>query len=294
MKRLSALFDRSFEPVQEGPALLTGFLLANVDMAEWESVQLLNGGRLAVVAAPLRQEEVSNLLDALRRLTDVAVVVNARLYEVDRAFYTRHIAPLFAKFKNPDERPRVLPIESSALLRQIVRHKLLLESEETKLQPHQDAAFLSRQNAFRFVSGPPDRAGRPRYGAGLEGVSFEVRPVVSSDRRFLRLTISQKVTQLVRIDKTATLDITSGKDVEVESPNLRRSTVTGTVHIPDGNPILMPVDYRPAGKEHKDKVWLLVARPFIWIEEEVKEIRRQGGDVTSKSLWEADVSKEDD
>jgi hypothetical protein len=33
------------------------------------------------------------LLDALRRLADVAVVMDARLYEVDRALYAKHIAP---------------------------------------------------------------------------------------------------------------------------------------------------------------------------------------------------------
>jgi hypothetical protein len=276
-----------------GPGALIAFLLAEIETKEWESIRFLNRGGLEVIASPFRHDEVASLLHALRAVTDTAVVMNARLYEVDRAFYVKHVAPLFAKPRNPDERPRVIAITSAALLAQITRQKLLLQSEDDKLRPGRVAVFLARQTVFRYAAGPPDQSGRAKVGTGLEGVSFAVRPVVSDDRRSLRLTITRKVDQLVRIDKTSTLDVASGKDVEIESPNLRRTRETGTVEVMDGNPILMPVEYRPPGKENKDKVWLMAARPYIWIEEEVKEIRREGGDVTSKAFWDAPINKEE-
>jgi hypothetical protein len=255
-----------------------------VDLKAWETVEVHNGVQLVVFASPTRHQEVGSTLNVLRRLAGVAVVVNARLYEVDRTFYTRKVAPLFARYKKPAQRPRLIAIDGP-LLRQITRQKPLLESEDVKLTPHQDAVFLSRQSAFRFAAGPR------RMGTGVAGVSFEVRPLVSADRRFLRLTITQRATQLVSIDRTTTLDIGTGKAVGRELPHLRKTSTTGTVEVPDGNPILMPVEYRPPGK---DKVWLLVARPFIWIEEEVKELRKQGGDLTSKAIWNADVQKVED
>jgi hypothetical protein len=98
---------------------------------------------------------------------------------------------------------------------------------------------------------------------------------------------------LVGIDKVKTMDISTGKEGWVESPNLRKSSVTGTVQFADGTPILMPVDYRPSGKGNEDKVWLLVARPFIWIDEEVKEIRKGGGDVSPQTVWDSEVPKEE-
>jgi hypothetical protein len=55
----------------------------------------------------------------------------------------------------------------------------------------------------------------------------------------------------------------------------------------------MPVDYRPSGKAGEDKVWLLVARPIIWIEEEMKELRKSGKEATPKSIWDSEVAVEE-
>jgi hypothetical protein len=273
----------------DGGAVLVRFLSNRVAMRPWETVHLLNGARLAVLASPSRHEAVADLLVMLRRISDVAVVMNARLYEVDRAFFTKQVAPLFARDEDPDERPKAVRIDGP-LLKRISQEKLLLESEDDKIRPRQEACFLSRRDVVRFNAGPdPTKAGEALTGTGLAGVSFEVQPLVSPDRRYLRLQVSQKVAQLVGIDKVKSLDLASGKEVEVEAPHLRKTTLAGMVQIPDAAPILMPVAYRPPGKESADKVWLMVARPFIWIEEEVKEVRREGGDVSPRSVWDSEV-----
>jgi hypothetical protein len=291
-KKQFAELDLNLQPT-DGPASLVRILMNGMDMPPWEAIQVLNGGRLAVLASPTRHQEVVDMLAVLRRMSDVAVVMNARLYEVDRAFFTRHVAPLFSADKDPEERPVVIPIDGP-LLKIITQQKCLLESEDRKLRPHQVAPFLSQQSVVRFAVGPhPTKKAQTRTGTALAGASFDVRPLVSPDRRYLRLQICQKVVQLVGIDKVKTLDVSTGKEVEVETPNLRKTSVTGTIQIPDGNPILMPVAYRPPGKESEDKRWLLVARPFIWIEEEVKEIRKGGGDVSPQSIWDSEVAKEE-
>jgi hypothetical protein len=271
----------------DGAALLPRLLMNAVDLRQWESVEVLNGARLVVVAGFSQQEEIATLLEALRRLDDVTVVMNARLYEVDRAFVRKHVTPLFPK--DPEERSAVVAIEKP-LLQMILKEKLLLESEELKIGPNQEAPFLSRHSVFRFNAGPwPDKVKESITGTGMAGVSFSVKPLVSPDRRYLRLQISQKTVQLVGIDKTKVFDPVTGKEAEVESPNLRKTTVTGTVQIPDIHPILMPVSYQPPGKGNEDKVWLLVARPVIRIEEEVKE----GIDITPQTIWACDVPKEE-
>jgi hypothetical protein len=304
----SWLSSAGFQDIQpsDGPALLARLVSNSLELRPWETIEVLNGTRLALWATPARHEELGDLMRALHRLMDTAVVMNARLFEVDRAFYAKEVAPLFAKAKDGGERPTILSIDA-VLFKKIAQMKAFLESEDTNIRPHRDAVFLSQQSVFRYVADlpparqendlprvGPEKATSAATGTGLAGVSFRVRARVSPDRRYLRLRVSQDVAQLVGIDKTKTLDSSTGIEVQIEVPNLRKTTVTGTVQILDGNPILMPVDYRPREKGKEDKVWLLVARPFIWIQEEMLERLRDGENLTPQDIWDSDVQADDE
>jgi hypothetical protein len=273
----------------DGSALLVRMLMCDVGLRPWETMQVVNESRLVVVGSPTRQSEIADLLGCLPRLWDLKVAMNARLYEVDRAFYTKHVAPLFA-----DGAPAVLSIDGT-LFKKVTQHKVLLESEFVKLRPRQEAIFLSRLDTFRYTAGPPSgEEKRARIGTGTAGVSFSVRPLVSADRRYLRLRITQNVTELISIGTTTVLDVATGKDVEVESPNVRKTSLTGTVQLPDGGALLMPSPYGRPGKSGEEKVWLLVARPFIWIQEEVDTLRKQGNDLKPGDIWKSEVPKEEE
>jgi hypothetical protein len=100
-------------------------------------------------------------------------------------------------------------------------------------------------------------------------MSFTVRPTLSPDRRCLRLEFSHDVAQLVKLTKGTMVDLKTGKDVPIELPNIRKSSAKGTIEIHDGQPILLAVDYRP-----KDKVWLVLAEPRIYLEEEEEQLRK--------------------
>jgi hypothetical protein len=54
-----------------------------------------------------------------------------------------------------------------------------------------------------------------------------------------------------------------------------------------------PVDYHPPGKENEDRIWVLLARPFIWIEGEVDYLRKEGKDLSPKAVWESFVLEEE-
>src|SRR5262249_16955787 len=73
------------------------------------------------------------------------------------------------------------------------------------------------------------------------------------------------------IRKSEALDLGTGKTVAVESPNVRETSLSGTIDIEDGQPLLTPLLYRPKGK---DRIWLMLARPMIFIEEEQKAIAK--------------------
>jgi hypothetical protein len=274
-----------FEDVEssDGIALLVRYLIFTCPPRPWEKMEILNGTRLVVLASTYNHEGIVETLESLRGLSDTAVIMNARLYEVDRDFFRKCVAPFFA-----GDPPTILAIDDG-LLKKIVNHKLILESEDRKLRPNEKKMFLARHSVFGFSAGRNAETGQ-RVGGGLAGVSFEVRPLVSGDHRYLRLHITQRVAQLVGIDKSKVLDPATGKDEPIEAPNVRRSSVSGTIEIPDAGAILMPVRYRPSAA---DRVWLLVARPYMWIELEQKE-RGPGGQTTSKGVWDSEVPKEEE
>jgi hypothetical protein len=283
---------------------ITAFVrLANnaLDIRSWESMEILNRTRLAFLASPARHDEMRDLLSALRRLCDARVVMNARLYEVDLKFYKKEIAPLFTVSKEGEEAAPIQLIDAN-LFKKIVAQTKLLESEEMQILERLNVVFLSRQSTFQYAAEPvllttrpPDEQAKKDQkkttDSGLEGVTFEVTPRISPDRRFILAQVTQCVSQLIRIDKAKQRNPFTGEEMEFESPNMRKSTVTGTVELPDGHPILMPVEYRPSRKGKEGKVWLLLARPFIWIEEEVKERRKGGDEFNQKTVWESEIQE---
>lgn len=269
----------------DGEAILSRMLSEIVELKPFESLEIVNGTKLVAIASPGHHEEIGSLIEALRRLGDEAVVMNARLYEIDLTAYGKHVAGLLKK-DDEGNRPAVVEVGQKAL-KAVLEGKLVAQSDFVKLRRNESAAFLSKQAIYRYVASRQDD--REQVRTGRSGVSFRVRPLVSPDRRFLRLEITQEVNQLVKIDKVRKPDLGSGKPVEVESPNVRRATRTGTVTLPDGGALLMPVDYLPATK---GRAWVLVARPMIWIEEEQKELRKNGHEFSPEGVWKEEVSQD--
>jgi hypothetical protein len=154
-------------------------LINDVELRSWETIRVMNGVRLEVLASPRKQREISQLLTDLRRLCDLNVVMNARLVEVDRAFYVKHIAPLIAADRDAAEPKGILAIDGP-LFKRLAREKLVLESEESKLRPNRKENFLAYQEVVRFTAGPkPDKDKAAPVGSALAGVSFEVRSILS-------------------------------------------------------------------------------------------------------------------
>lgn len=266
----------------DGVEVLVRAVVATVPLREWEAVAVENGTHLVVTATGRKHAEVVSLLDALDRHLGVAVVMNARLYEVDRAFFTKRLAPRFAPDKATGQRPAVVALDDTTF-QAVVKETLVSEGDnDRKLLPDRPSPFLSRQAAFRYAPGD----GTVR--TGLAGVAFAVTPEVSPDRRSLTLAITQTATHLVRIDKATTRDAVTGKEAVVEVPALRKTTAAGKVDLLDAGALLMPVE------SPGDKVLVLVARPYLWIADEERERRRAGDPPTTpRSVWESPVPEDE-
>lgn len=232
------------------------------------TLEVRNASKLVVHANHSKHRNISNLLMQLSRLADLAVVMHARILEVDRACYDKHIAPLFAASeKHPNG--RLLASVDTKLMKMLAGHKVILRDEGLRIVPGPAATFLSLHNLLLYVD-PNEVTG---FGTLQSGVSFSVEAAVSDDRRRLELKIKQTVAELVDIKKTRALDARTNKEIEIESPNVRRNSLSGSLVIWDGHAIVMPVSYRSPVVKKQDRLWIMLAEPRIYIEEEEEQIR---------------------
>lgn len=237
---------------------------ANQD-ASFKSLRLVNRAKLTVRATVEEHRSIHNLFAAIRGLADVAVLMNAKLVEVDQTYYQDHLAPLL---KKPGDRQPVIISLPAAQVNNLEQQKILAEGKSALIPPEKTLDFLTWQRPFGYQEVTLERETRSRIG--LEGVTFRVHATVSADRRFLRLKLSQDSVQLEKLSKRK-IFLADEKVLVNEFPNLRERGVTNTIKIPDGGSLLMPVLFQPEG----NRVWLLLASPRIWIEEEERQLRGQ-------------------
>ncbi len=75
---------------------------------------------------------------------------------------------------------------------------------------------------------------------------------------------------------------------------MRASIISGTIQIPDDTAILMRTSFKPLGNSSKDKVCLMLARPYILIPREMVEQGVKDIQNYSKSMWEHEYWRESD
>jgi len=273
-------------------ARLVQFLVWSADVISdarsHEAVEVVNGTRLLIRANPAKHGLIANSLATLRRVADVAVVVGVRLYEVDQASYKRiaGVKRIFGKDleeeelifrgqKKPAKRDPQQEAQWEALHKTLERQKPLIQGE-VRLDNGQEAIVLSWQKASTCLPAPAEVRKRddPRQSF-LEGVSFLAATRVNASRRYVRLTLSEKASELrgLSTDKTALPD---GSDLDSELPALDEAFYAQVLEIPDGGSLLLPVHYRPALAKAKKRWWVLAITPRICIEEEDRMIRDAG------------------
>jgi hypothetical protein len=279
MQKLCGSLDlRNVEPADMPGVLLR--LIHTIEPESWSltapdhgTIQLVNGSRLVVRARRRIQWEIDSLLACLERLADVAVVMRAELYELDQAFYGKHIGPLLAV---PGKTARLLVPVEDGLSHQIEKHKLLLKGEPVKLVEGGQGTLLSLQSAFTYLANLKGHglSGERTYKTALEGVSMRARVAISSDRRSVRLTLTQNTTHFLGMKQAEDIDFATGKAAAVEAPALKTDILTATATIMDTSACLMPLAYRSREAREKGRIWVLLFRPRIRIEEEERAIRQ--------------------
>ncbi len=248
-------------------------------------VENRNNAQLVIQANYRDHSKIADALNWLRRLADLAVVMNARLLEVDKKLFDQRLAPMFAGSK---ERPegRTLARADDSLVKILNKQKVILREEPLKIIPGQSEVFLALYKPFQILGLNKDR--RPEISQ--LGVGFSVKAAISDDRRRLELKITQSVSELIDIKKTKVLDVKTGNEIETEVPNVLNRTLTGSLVIWDRQPIVMPVGYRSADAKKQNRLWVLLAEPAVYIQEE-QEYPATGTSIPEPQAEKAPITK---
>jgi hypothetical protein len=249
----------------EGMEGIAHVIMANIDPESWAgkdanaTLSEIHGEKLEIQATPEQHKRIGEFLKVLRRLTDVTVVVESELYEVDRGLEKKEIKPALGKGN--------MAVIDEAVVEKVRKDGKLVLSNKATVIDGQTTAIFSKRTATAYLARP---GAEMPYKAVFHGFACGATTNVSSDYRFVSIKLTRTVTELLEIKKQTVVMPESEKEAELEVPMIQESVVTETVKVGDGVHAVVTIPYRPATLD-KDKVLILLVLPQIRIEEEERE-----------------------
>jgi hypothetical protein len=243
-------------------------ILTTVDPHGWEnagdsSLEVVNGTRLDVTTTAANHAEIKEVLAAARRRIDVRVDVKSELIELERKVYDKEFK---AKVKG------AAAVVEDKVVGDLRTRGTSLKDAAVHAGDGETTTLFSLRRAFGYVA-KPGATGKGARGAGLTGVRVSAAVSVTDDRRFVRLKLTRRVTELAGLKKRIVVDVDADTEENVEEPDLVESSETVNVSVGDGEVLVVPVTL--ADGKDRGRVRLLLVRPTIYIEEEEKE-RKKG------------------
>jgi hypothetical protein len=230
-------------------------------------------------------DEIKDLLDALQRLTDIAIDVKADVIEFDPAPFEKLLEvipkPVRGRSGSPvllatgeeleDREPTAEERKAFAEVNKILKAGRTVQTSTARFANGVEATLSARQSvvpytnrpAAEFVGAKP--LDNPQYlkdGFRLAGL-----PVVSADRRFVRFRLTEQSTVVVGIKERVLAEV-NGEKIVVRSPEMEDLGATGSAVVADGGTLLFRLAYAPKGK-----VWVVVLHPRLFIQAEEDAIK---------------------
>jgi hypothetical protein len=242
-----------------------------------------DGTKLEIRATAKDHGEVKDLLEAIERLQDLAIDVRADVIELDAAVYEKllKVLPkegrgragsplLFATGEEIEEKEGAAINKALEEVSKILRGGRTVQTSSGRFGNGAEATLSARQSVVTFhnqvVNDKPKDA--PQFVK--EGFRLVGLPVVSADRRFIRLKLTEQSLVLTRIRKVELGEVVKDQKLVLQSAETEDVGGTGSANIADGGTALFRLAYGP-----KDKVWVVVLHPRIYIKAEEEEIQRQ-------------------
>ena len=241
-----------------------------------------DGGKLEVRATAKVHTEVKDLLDALDRLADIAIEVKADVYELDPAAFEKLVksipkgktkAPvLFATGEEIEGKEGPAIDKAMKEMNKILKTGRVVQTSSDRFANGQEATVSARRVVVPFTNFADQKAGIARDNPLFvkEGFALVAVPVVSADRRFVRFKLSEQSTRITGI-KNRDLGEIGGKQIVAQSPEVEDLGATGSTEVADGGTAIFRLAYAP-----KDKVWVVVLQPRIFIQAEEDIFKKEG------------------
>ncbi len=247
-----------------------------------------DGGRLEVRANAKVQEEISDLIDAITRLSDLAVDVTAEVIEFDMAGFeklSKALSKVSFKTKSPvllatgeefEDEARAPALEKElADVNKVLNEGKVIQWSTNRFLNGSNATFSARRSILTYHNRPDpgwfpipgNTTSDPQYVK--EGFALVGMPVVSSDRRFVRFKLTEQSVKVAGMRKRDLGEI-GGQKVIAQTPELEDLGATGSAVVSDVGTLLFRLTYAP-----KDKVWVVMLQPRIFIPAEEDELKKQ-------------------
>jgi hypothetical protein len=246
-----------------------------------------DNGDLEIRATAKRHEEIKDLLTALERLQDLAIDVEAKVIELDTAAYEKllKVLPKQGKGKPPvlfavgeevvgDPKPE--DFEAPAAANKILKAGRVVQTSSGRFVNGVEATVSARRAVVTFSPLPAGEiAAGPVVGKAdnplfvKEGFGLVAVPVVSADRRFVRFKLTEQSTAVTAMRKRELGEI-KGQKIVRQTLDTEDLGGTGSATVADGSTLLFRLAYAP-----KDKVWVVVLKPRIFIQAEEDELKKQ-------------------
>lgn len=244
----------------------------------------LDGGKLEVRATEKIQGEIKDLLDAIERLQDVAIDLKTTVIEFDTAGYEKlvkslakakgKVGPVLVATGEELEGKEAPDIEKAlAEASKILKTGRVVQSSEARFVNGVEVTISARRVVVPYTTVPGaitvgNKADYPLFMK--EGFGLVALPVVSADRRFVRFKLTEQSTVITGIKKREFGEV-GGKPIIAQSPVIEDLGATGSAVVADGGTAIFRLAYAP-----KDKVWVVVLKPIIFIQSEEDELKKQG------------------
>jgi hypothetical protein len=243
-----------------------------------------DGGKLEIRATAATHADVKDLIVALERLQDVAVDIKAEVIELDAAAFEKFQKALpkagrgkpgspilFATGEDFEEdRPTAEEQKALEAASKILKAGRVVQTSEARFINGAEATVSARMSLITFheqvVNNNP--AGQPQFVK--EGFKLIAVPVVSADRRFVRFKLTEQSVVLTRMKKRDVGEVVDKQRLVLQAAETEDMGGTASTVIADGGTATFKLAYAP-----KDKVWLVVLQPTLFIKAEEEELARQ-------------------
>jgi hypothetical protein len=218
----------------------------------------VNGTKLEIRATKAEHTDIKELLEAVRRLNDLAIDVKATFMSVDVKWFNAEVRQALG-----EDMPAKIGIELEKKLR---GKSEIVQSAAKRLGNGREEPLASIRQAFTVAKPPADGGGKPEWGVEFTGVSLRARAAVSADRRSMKLCLDETVREPAATKKN---------DSKLKMIDKKRM---GAVTIDDGAVCVWIVGYSPPTITDRGRVMVLLIEPVLFIEAEEKERRGKKDD----------------